>query len=256
LQTKVAGIVIAIVILGLVVYVVSKQGRPDSSGTIQRQVVRSAPPGSIRAPDGCDIISGQHRILRDQGLPSESDWVPTQFSFCQLPESWRRVVRHTRVGDEVEYRVPAALVPIEIAQLLRISPGHELSIAFRTQAIDAPPEGLSFPRDSRMPETARETPLGVRYVLTPGDQNGPEVTEGSTVAVHYSFWKPNGTLVATSRLGASPTVLSVGNMDGYVRELLLVAAHEGDRLLAWVPQEAARSETALLLDARIEKVFR
>lgn len=224
-----------------------------SEDAVVYSVIEAAPAESTRTPLGCDIVTGEHRIVDERG--AATSWVPTQYSFCQLPAEWREAVRHARVGEVTQYLVPGRLVPTSIAQLLRVRPNRDLDITFRTLAIDDPPPGLSFPGDIAPPPDATTLPTGVRFVAR-SKNDAPALHEGSAIAVRYSFWQTDGTLVGTSYFSATPTVLSVGQTGGYVREILLSLTGAGDEVTAWLPPEIAESSTPILLRAKVEKVLR
>ena len=54
-----------------------------------------------------------------------------------------------------------------------------------------------------------ESGLSVRDVVVPDE--GPEVAEGDTVAIHYDLWLPDKTLVESSRTTGSPLRIKVGS---------------------------------------------
>lgn len=248
--------------LGAATFVGFKYARlvPGSSGVepgIGRRVLSTGPSLYTRTPKDCDIVSGAHRILQ----PTERDeynarWIPTQFSFCQLPAAWREAFGAARVGEEIVYSIPKELVPLRISALLGAKSDEDLRIAFRIERINTAPDGLVFPENITSLQDAKELPSGVKYLIKSRRPKGTELTETGAAAIHYSFWSQDGTLIGSSYLSPTPAVLTVAKTAGYARALLNAVHGEGDEIVALLPSAVAKTDQPVVLRATVEKVFR
>lgn len=209
---------------------------------------------SARTPSGCDILRLALKMGPD--MDASHTWTSATVSFCQLPAAWRQAMKPNGVASEVEYDIPGPLVPPFVARRLGVSPYQDLRLVVRVGDIRDGPSGLRFPEEATNSKTrATELTDGSLVVwLEKGDGRHTADPEGA-VAVHYSTWSADSTLVGTTRFGPSPSVVDLRSGPWFWTELL-TGAGEGGRAIVWAPASASPTGAAVTVDVSVIKVVR
>lgn len=220
---------------------------------IRSTVLRQGDAGT-RTPSGCDILRLAFKMGPD--TDASQSWTSATFSFCQLPAAWREAMEPNGVASEVEYDIPGRLVPPFVARLLGVSPYQDLRLVVRVGDIRDGPSGLRFPEEATSFKTrATELTDGSLVIwLEKGDGRYTADPKGA-VAVHYSTWSADSTLVGTTRFGLSPSVVDLRSARWFWTELL-TGAGEGDRVIVWAPASASPTGAPVTVDVSVIKVVR
>ncbi|MDD9931953.1 MAG: FKBP-type peptidyl-prolyl cis-trans isomerase [Myxococcales bacterium] len=162
------------------------------------------------------------------------------FDVSAVMPGWSEALQRMTVGERVRLWIPEAL-----AYQGRSGPPRGMVVfELELRSIERRPEPPSAPADvAAAPKNAKRTPSGLAYRLVTKGSGGERPGDGARVRLHYSGWKPDGTLLESSLLQGKPRTVPLRSvMPGWREGLQLMSV--GDRALFWIPEPLAYAGAA------------
>ncbi len=166
---------------------------------------------------------------------------PITFPLNGVIPGWTEGVQLMVVGEKRRLWIPGKMAYGDHPRMG--APAGDLVFDVELLDIIPAPKPPPVPTDVKAPPTnAKKTASGLAYrVLTPGTGTA-HPTGASTVTVHYSGWKTDGTMFDSSVMRGQPTTFQLGNViKGWTEGVQLMT--KGEKARFWVPGALAYGDT-------------